>query len=394
MQGVGSAPQQRVDVKRWVLLAIFFFTSFSAAPLPDLSREALSPVPVVNINTASESELTSLDGIDAKLAQAIVAYRQTKGLFKTIEDIRNVEGMTQATFDRIRNQISVSGPSRLPDEYGDSRVHPTQGAPAPRADLPEVTSATPPPKPKRPSKLSVQEADRAPPTVITHSKAGIGSSPDFSPIEEAAAIDKYYGELKQANMVFSAPQSMDQSATSTVNLWLDPTDTLASLEDALRAVVKKNERVDAASAIKWAPRTRATLSGPGFDITPQPEIELAVSPTSRTEWTWQVHPKDSGTQTLHLALEAIVPCEGKDCFRVIKTFDRDIEVRVSPIDFLEQNWQWLIATLILPFGVWLWNRKQPLRPKSKTIRASSVETKRHDGTDQGTPRSTGGNLVK
>jgi competence ComEA-like helix-hairpin-helix protein len=367
------------------LLGFFFFTSSLAAAPPDFSREALSLVLVVNINTASESDLTSLDGIDAKLARAIVAYRQITGPFKTIEDIRNVEGMTQATFDKIRNQITVSGPSRPADDYRDYRVSPRPAAPTQHVDVPEVTAPAPAPKAWRPSNPSVQEADRAPPTVVTPSK---GSSPDFSPAEEAAAIDKYYGELKQANIVFSAPQSMEQSATSTVNLWLDPTDTLASLEEALRAVVKKNEHVDSAPAIKWAPRTRATLSSPGFDITPQPEIELAVSPTMRTEWTWQVHPKDSGTQTLHLALEAIVPCEGKDCFRVIKTFDRDIEVRVSPIDFVEQNWRWLIATLILPFGVWLWNRKHPLRRKPKTIRASSIETKRHDGTDP-TQRSTG-----
>ncbi len=62
---------------------------------------------VVNINTASVSQLTSLSGIGASKAQAIVQYRLEHGNFKTIEDILNVSGIGEAVFAKIKNYITV-----------------------------------------------------------------------------------------------------------------------------------------------------------------------------------------------------------------------------------------------------------------------------------------------
>lgn len=206
-----------------------------------------------------------------------------------------------------------------------------------------------------------QVAKTRPPSAAGPQATALPPPKPTSPDAEVATTDKYYDELKQANIAFSTPPDMDEDATANVVLWLDPTAELASLENALRDAAGKGQRVEGTPHVKWSPRTQATLSSPGFDIAPQSTIEQAVSAEIRTEWTWQIHPRDSGKQTLHLALEAVLPCADRDCVRVIKTFDRDIKVEVSPPSFVRHNWQWLVATLVIPFTIWLWNRRRRRR---------------------------------
>ncbi len=62
---------------------------------------------LVNINTAGTTELSSLAGIGEQRAKDIVAYREKHGAFSCIEDIMNVSGIKEATFERIREQICV-----------------------------------------------------------------------------------------------------------------------------------------------------------------------------------------------------------------------------------------------------------------------------------------------
>lgn len=61
----------------------------------------------VNINTATASELDALPGIGPTAAQAIVDYRLQNGPFQAVQDIQNVPGIGPATYDRIRNFITI-----------------------------------------------------------------------------------------------------------------------------------------------------------------------------------------------------------------------------------------------------------------------------------------------
>ncbi len=62
---------------------------------------------IININTASAAELTSLPGIGEAKAQKIVAYREANGVFGSIEEIKNVSGIGDATFENIKSYITV-----------------------------------------------------------------------------------------------------------------------------------------------------------------------------------------------------------------------------------------------------------------------------------------------
>ena len=62
---------------------------------------------VVNINTASAKELETLPGVGAVTARRIIDYREAHGPFETIEDIQNVPGIGEKTFEGLRDTIGV-----------------------------------------------------------------------------------------------------------------------------------------------------------------------------------------------------------------------------------------------------------------------------------------------
>ena len=68
----------------------------------------------VNINTATKEELDALPGIGPVKAQAIVDYRTKNGPFKSVDDVKKVKGIGDATFGKIKGDISVSGATTTP----------------------------------------------------------------------------------------------------------------------------------------------------------------------------------------------------------------------------------------------------------------------------------------
>ena len=62
---------------------------------------------LVNINTATQTELEALSGIGPSTALKIIQYRNENGKFKSIEDIKNVPGIGDSKFEAIKNEICV-----------------------------------------------------------------------------------------------------------------------------------------------------------------------------------------------------------------------------------------------------------------------------------------------
>jgi len=79
------------------LIVLLSFCAFNAVAAP------------VNVNTADAKAISeALSGVGQKKAEAIVKYREEKGLFKTAEDLVNVPGIGEKTIEKNKQDIVLS----------------------------------------------------------------------------------------------------------------------------------------------------------------------------------------------------------------------------------------------------------------------------------------------
>lgn len=62
---------------------------------------------LININTADSAILQQLPGIGPSTAEKIINYRNEHGRFKNIDDIKNVSGIGEKTFEKFKSKITV-----------------------------------------------------------------------------------------------------------------------------------------------------------------------------------------------------------------------------------------------------------------------------------------------
>ena len=92
------------------LFSSFFFSTFSFAESKSetTTTEVQKQVAQVNINTATAEELTKeLVGIGMSKAQKIIEYREKFGPFISIEQLKEVSGIGQATLDKNIGKITL-----------------------------------------------------------------------------------------------------------------------------------------------------------------------------------------------------------------------------------------------------------------------------------------------
>ena len=61
----------------------------------------------VSLNNATVEELMTLSGIGEAKAKEIIEYRNTNGPFKTIEDLKNIPGIGESIFAKIKENITI-----------------------------------------------------------------------------------------------------------------------------------------------------------------------------------------------------------------------------------------------------------------------------------------------
>ena len=75
----------------------------SRAPAPRRSHQGL-----LDLNRATEQDFDALPGIGPKLAERIMAHRQSVGAFHSLDELRAVKGIGKKKFERIRSLVTVT----------------------------------------------------------------------------------------------------------------------------------------------------------------------------------------------------------------------------------------------------------------------------------------------
>lgn len=70
------------------------------------NKESTEDTSKVNLNQASETELQTLPGIGQKKAQEIIRYREENGGFKSIEELKEISGFGEKTFEKLKDSIT------------------------------------------------------------------------------------------------------------------------------------------------------------------------------------------------------------------------------------------------------------------------------------------------
>ena len=99
-----SSPQKYLDY--YADLEIEANEEYYIAPKYDLGDICGDePLVKVNVNDGSKEELMSISGIGDAIASQIISYRNENGIFYCLEDLMNVNGIGNATFEKLKDSI-------------------------------------------------------------------------------------------------------------------------------------------------------------------------------------------------------------------------------------------------------------------------------------------------
>ena len=80
---------------------------WSLRPVAVTREEWISPI---DLNQAQRADLRTIPGIGEKLADRIIEYREAKGPFASLEELRNVSGIGPVMLTRLQAHLRVSPP--------------------------------------------------------------------------------------------------------------------------------------------------------------------------------------------------------------------------------------------------------------------------------------------
>ncbi len=191
---------------------------------------------------------------------------------------------------------------------------------------------------------------RSPALAVLLLCCGCRPAPSTAKSVSLQAVDAELGQLTAGAATLESPDTLRGAEPATVRL------TVSTGRGALGALP--------AESLALASRMRATLAAPDLQVTPiTPELQ-AVSAGLPTSWSWDIRGATAGVAPLHVSVSAVLVLDGVETPRVLRTYDRRVVV-VVPLadrigDFLQEQWQWLLATILTPAGAlaWRWSRRR------------------------------------
>lgn len=155
---------------------------------------------------------------------------------------------------------------------------------------------------------------------------GHGAGADDSSLD---AVDAALQKLNWGQMAFDVPETLRLEETAVIHLLISPTHTAQQLTASIREQTTEQVTIESAR-VQISGMMEAKLVGGSFEIhSITPDEPQMVSRTEATQWKWEIRPRQTGHQSLHLTLNAIIRFDDKERPRVVRTFDRVIDVEIA-----------------------------------------------------------------
>ena len=189
-------------------------------------------------------------------------------------------------------------------------------------------------------------------------------------------MDRRLSRLARSNLAFNAPKQMRLGENETLKLTLSPSASVGELTQRLRESGATG-RIVSEQQIVTAKRMQARLTGSDFEIEATSPETQAITFSQPTDWTWDVAPTEGGeNKKLYLAVTALVRVEGETTPRQIRSFSKTLTVNVTVgqriSGFMGTNWQWLWTAILVPVGVWGWEKWKDRR-EQRSVRTPPNE---------------------
>lgn len=284
---------------------------------------------------------TSQD-IDKKIEELKKEQKKLEELQKNIDKQIHEAIKINPTGSGSIPQVSSSAPSQIP-----------KSIPAPITSIPRFESDR---------FGSSSTASSAPPRSTSIDPVGSGSPPIITSLPNLSRMAKntpdnltVAEQLYKANAVFAVPDKANIKEDIKAQLIIDPTKTVEEIKkDITVGPVRESGQ------IKISKIVIAKLNAPDFEIISAPAIAQAIIEDGKTEWIWGLRPKTAGIHPINLVIEAEVTVGNKMTPHLIRTFDKQVMIEITATQTLaswwNKYWQWIIATLLLPFGKWLYSQ--------------------------------------
>ena len=102
-----KAPKNSAEINECITSSGSSIIKNESNSASQVSGKVTNEKSLININAATIEQLCTLTGVGESKAQSIIDYRNTNGNFSTIDDIKQVSGIGDALFEKIKDQITV-----------------------------------------------------------------------------------------------------------------------------------------------------------------------------------------------------------------------------------------------------------------------------------------------
>ena len=97
----------RVLVAALTLCLVLGHAAVGSAQRKSANGKEAAPPAIVNLNTATSSQIATLPGVGDAAAKRIIEYREKNGGFKKIEELMNVKGIGEKSFLKLKPLVTV-----------------------------------------------------------------------------------------------------------------------------------------------------------------------------------------------------------------------------------------------------------------------------------------------